>query len=559
MLTLSARRTSTDTGGRIELLLEGPNVAPQLQAAPIFFELLGSEISDLPVLDGFVGGLLHHLMEDRQDLHVEGRLSKTSLRNLAAYQHFWSLVQPNRCSPIRITADEIVADHGDTRGLPAVANYSGGIDSAFTVARHSLQLCGMESVPPRAVMIVHGFDVRLANDNGFARLLDRLQPVIEEYGLKRYVVRTNLKEMGLQNWVDSYSAQLVACLHAVSHQHSTALLASDGYGQMPVFEYGGNPISVPLLGSSRLKVLYDGGQFGRTDKVELIAKYPHLRRSLKFCWEGPDPDLNCGRCRKCFLTYMNFRAVGIENPECFDAPISAEMIGNFGVQDNAVLILGYEVLEHLWKVPALASLMDRFSAPFLRFERETGAYGTLSQPAGTHQGPQSIAPSSRTPSSDHGGFDPSTQRERRTVAPAAIVALNGGKVTYEDDLARIEADPNTWSYSAALQSAAFAGMAGPARIEIRLQADRGAIGVLVLRRGSWKDAVAREQCAGSWRSKAVTLAFNVPRIENVGDVVFRGWPGESTGRATVFSVDVLTERRWPSLRGKLRSLSRLWK
>jgi hypothetical protein len=240
---------------------------------------------------------------------------------------------------------------------------------------------------------------------------------------------------------------------------------------------------------------------------------------------------------------MNFRAVGVEDPECFDAPISEQTVGNFGIHNDAALILGYEVLEHLWKVPALDGLTQRFSAPFLRFESETGAFGTPSQVSGAELRSEPVAATSRT---------------RHAIQPASIVALNGGKVIYENDLARIEADPNTWSYSAALQSASFADMVGPARIEIRLQADRGAVGVLVLRRGSWKETVAREQCAGSWRSKAVTLAFDVPRIEDVGDMVFRGWPGEGTGSATIFAVDVLCERR-PSLRDKLRSVGRLWK
>src|SRR5262245_48973454 len=292
MVTLRVVRRGGDTGDRIELILSGDDLPPQAEDDPIFFELSGSDAADVTVADGFVGSLIHFLMETHQDLHVEGRITDTCLRNLVEYQRYWSLIQPDRCSRIRITADEIVADRGGARALPAVANYSGGTDSAFTVVRHRLQLCGTDTVPLQAVAIVHGFDVPLADEQGFFRLLDRLQPVIEEYGLSRYVVRTNVKELALQNWLDSYPAQIVGCLHTVSHRHSTALLASDGYGHSPVFEYGGNPISVPLLTTSRLKVLYDGGHYGRTDKTRLIAKYPTVERSLKFCWEGPQADRN---------------------------------------------------------------------------------------------------------------------------------------------------------------------------------------------------------------------------------------------------------------------------
>jgi hypothetical protein len=59
--------------------------------------------------------------------------------------------------------------------------------------------------------------------------------------------------MGVQRRGDSYSAQLVACLHTVSHRHSTALLASDGYGQMPVFEYGENAVDTARTASAKLR------------------------------------------------------------------------------------------------------------------------------------------------------------------------------------------------------------------------------------------------------------------------------------------------------------------
>jgi hypothetical protein len=62
---------------------------------------------------------------------------------------------------------------------------------------------------------------------------------------------------------------------------------------------------------------------------------------------------------------------------------------------------------------------------------------------------------------------------------------------------------------------------------------------------------------GSWRQEPVTLRFGIPRIDDVGDKVFRGWPGESTGNAKVFGVDVVGGRRRPSLRTVLESLPSL--
>jgi hypothetical protein len=386
MLTLEAIRKNTSSGDRVELFLSGPAAPPQLQAGPIFFELDGVNATDLSVLDGFVGSIVHCAMAAREPLHVRGRLTRTCLRQLSQYQRFWSLIRPDRYAPVAITADEVVADRGDTRDLPAVAAYSGGVDSSFSVVRNKLKLKGMDSIPLEAVLTVHGFDVLLSDTAGFARRLDRLQPVIEELGLRRYVVRTNIKELILQDWLDAYAAQLAACLHMVCHRHSKALIASDGYAHCPDFEFAGNPITVPLLSTARLKVLYEGAEYGRTDKVALLAQYPTVRRSLKFCWEGPDADRNCGKCRGCILTYMNFRAVGIDNPECFDTPVDESIVGNFPTKHLAGLALRYELLEHLWRVPQLADLTARFAEPIMRFEQEEAQRRSpATEPKGTAQ------------------------------------------------------------------------------------------------------------------------------------------------------------------------------
>src|SRR5690349_2947250 len=117
MLTLRARRTDTATGARVELVLLGPEAPPQFEAGPIFFELDGANAADVSVLDGFVGSVVHCAMERHTALHVEGRLTRTCLRQLAQYQRYWSLIRPDRYSPVTITADEIVLDRGDTRDL----------------------------------------------------------------------------------------------------------------------------------------------------------------------------------------------------------------------------------------------------------------------------------------------------------------------------------------------------------------------------------------------------------------------------------------------------------
>ena len=67
-----------------------------------------------------------------------------------------------------------------------------------------------------------------------------------------------------------------------------------------------------------MAIVHDGAGFSRTEKVALIATDALASKTIKVCWEGKDTYENCGVCEKCIRTRLNFAAVGITNPECFD-------------------------------------------------------------------------------------------------------------------------------------------------------------------------------------------------------------------------------------------------
>src|SRR5262249_5013389 len=99
---------------------------------------------------------------------------------------------------------------------------------------------------------------------------------------------------------------------------------------------------------------------------------------------------------------------------------------------------------------------------------------------------------------------------------------------------RLEASSIPWSYSASLRPA-LAGQSGRAIIDVHLQADRGQIGVLILERGSSVLMVSPEQSVVA--GDPATLRFEIPAIEEVGDLVFRGWPhADGAAVARIFAI-----------------------
>lgn len=124
-----------------------------------------------------------------------------------------------------------------------------------------------------------------------------------------------------------------------------------------------------------------------------------------------------------------------------------------------------------------------------------------------------------------------------------LKSLNGGSIAHARDGVRLIADPRPWAYSAYLRlqdvcSLSGRKLTGQGQIEIRLQAMRGRIGVLVLEVGSSVYEIAPEQHTTSGAG-IVTLCFQIPAFEEVGDVVFRNWPsGDGEAHAVILEISV---------------------
>jgi hypothetical protein len=76
------------------------------------------------------------------------------------------------------------------------------------------------------------------------------------------------------------------------------------------------------LSSEAFTVIHDGASDGRVDKINLVAEWPEALAHLRVCWEGHDPDRNCGRCEKCVRTILGFRANGHALPSSFEYDVT---------------------------------------------------------------------------------------------------------------------------------------------------------------------------------------------------------------------------------------------
>jgi hypothetical protein len=203
----------------------------------------------------------------------------------------------------------------------SIAAFSGGADGIFTALRHAGDPYQLKSV-----LLVHGFDVPTSRPEVFAKLVERQRPLLEHLKLRPRIVRTNIAELRIQDWLDSFLAQLSCCLHSYSHEFRYGLTGGgEPYDEL-VLPWGQNPCTDYLLSGDAFSIVHDGAAFSRTEKIAAIARDPVATRAIKVCWEAADLSTNCGVCEKCVRTRLNFKAVGIDNPSCFTGELMPAQI-----------------------------------------------------------------------------------------------------------------------------------------------------------------------------------------------------------------------------------------
>jgi len=293
----------------------------------IFFDLVGEISLPAPsVLDGFVMAVIFYAMRLGEDIHVDGSLSQDALWNLGEFQEAWRAWRPEVYRRINISAKDILQKIESGAKSRALSAFSGGVDACFTLVRHRERLLDDYSYPLDSVMMVHGFDVPIDQHDTFDALVARVSPMLDEFGVRLRIVRTNLKALDLQDWEDSHMSQLAACLHNLSHEFSYGVVGSTKAYDDLLLPYGSNPVTDQMLSGAAMRLIHDGAGYTRTEKVSLLAEFPQVRSVLKVCWEGADGSRNCGVCEKCVRTHLNFLAAGCSQPECFEYPLDEKLI-----------------------------------------------------------------------------------------------------------------------------------------------------------------------------------------------------------------------------------------
>jgi len=272
--------------------------------------------------DPFVVAALVHALDEGSDLHVHGApCSRSLLRNLEEFQQIWH-------TWFDYPVVDLIAD--DERDAPrpeggAVVAFSGGVDSAFSA--YTSASASPRHPPLGAGLMIHGMDIPRHDAAGFAGARQRSARMTDSLGIELITVRTNAWELLPHSRMHFSILGVSSALSLLGGRFGAGLIPSTATYGNPVLPLDSTPTSDALLRSDAFEIVHHGAAYSRLEKIRRLAGWDDAMRNLRFCLEDPH-DHNCGRCRKCVLTYLELRALELE-PDCFDERPSNDAVMRF--------------------------------------------------------------------------------------------------------------------------------------------------------------------------------------------------------------------------------------
>lgn len=208
--------------------------------------------------------------------------------------------------------------------------YSGGVDSITSLIRH------LDEKP--SLLSIWGSDIPYENESGWKRVRRAIDEAADEYGLPVSVIRSTFRRfdnegeltrrfsgtlkrgywygikhgMGLLGHVAPY-----AYLHGLA----TMYIASSNCPQDGEIRCASDPRTDNHVRFAHCRVIHDGFELTRQDKIEAITEYNKHREKilpLHVCWETTTGK-NCCYCEKCYRTMLGLILEG-EDPRKYGFP-----------------------------------------------------------------------------------------------------------------------------------------------------------------------------------------------------------------------------------------------
>lgn len=357
---------------------------PKPRSFRVYFEWSPLPHKIATTADAFLVGFLAPAMLLGEDLEIRGPVDSELLGRIREDVMPLLLRWFRSLHPIEVVCrDTEPAQPGGSPRATAMS-WSGGLDATYTATKHLDRIDWL--------VTCQGFDVRTWHTAFWKKLLGEIENSAEALGKPLIVVKTNLREvshfqsiqtrrgridpdyyrLGHLGPIGNFMVSLGRCLTPFVSEFITA--ANVSYEEL--YPYGSHPLLDPMWSTAAQKVIHDGCEAGRIDKVAFLKKAnPEAIKRLRVCWYPGPREVNCGRCEKCMRTMAELRCAEAEHlGASFSGSIDFRAIRRLRIDDQHWYlwreIRRFAELREDRKLAQAAAAITRRPRRFVLFESE---------------------------------------------------------------------------------------------------------------------------------------------------------------------------------------------
>ncbi|WP_201529339.1 hypothetical protein [Psychrobacter frigidicola] len=369
----------SDDGQRRSCLIKETTVSGESTEKELWFTYpAGLPMPEDDDCDSYLLAVLLAAMKSKADITIHGSVSRELLANLTELQYVWNKWLPKVCFLVDMKVEHI--RENETRVSGAIVAFSGGVDAQFSAYRHATGKAGYGNQALRAGVLVHGFDIPLADTEGFSGAAQKASEALNDLGLRLFTVRTNQRELWNINWEHYCGSALASVLCGLKKCAGTGLIGSSEPYDALLMPWGSHPMTDPLRSSGSFKIIHDGAGFSRLEKMKVISEWQVGMQNLRVCWVGDKRDRNCGHCEKCVRVHLNFILAGMPNPACFDGPLEASNFKSVALGSEFARVVWRQIRSEIidtgqgleW-LPQVEQVLKRKAGPSFSFLLPSGS------------------------------------------------------------------------------------------------------------------------------------------------------------------------------------------
>jgi hypothetical protein len=260
----------------------------------------------------------------------------------------------------RVTVDAPGKDVDVERAEGVGCFFSGGVDSFFSALRHRDEITHLIHVRGCELVPLDSPLDRRVRASVLAAAAELGKPVLE---VVTDVRRFSDRYVGWDRYHGGALATVALLL--ASTVGKAYVPASDTWATLRA--WGTYPALDGLWGTEQLRLVHDGNDVSRADKIASFEGEPVPLRWLQVCWQAGRGAYNCGRCDKCVRTMAFLRMAGLLDAcRTFPEGIDLRLVAKLDLSSPAIRMYWRRYLARLDAAgtdPALARAIRRALSP----------------------------------------------------------------------------------------------------------------------------------------------------------------------------------------------------